>query len=38
VDLGAAIAPIEPTLQRELTPEMPEAEAVVEAVAEVAAD
>jgi small subunit ribosomal protein S2 len=38
VDLGAAIAPIEPTLQRELTPEMPEAEAVVEAAAEVAAD
>jgi small subunit ribosomal protein S2 len=38
VDLGAAIAPIEPTLQRELTPEMPEAEAVVEAAAEVVAD
>jgi hypothetical protein len=34
VDLGAAIAPVEPTLQRELTPDMPEAEAV----AEVAAD
>ena len=34
VDLGAAIAPVEPTLQRELTPDMPEAEAVAEAAAD----